>query len=102
ISRPAGRQRRQSGKTIADHTRLHFGHGDEARHYNVLQKLVYLAVIFLVLPLLILAGLPMSPGVDAAVPWLVPAFGGRQTARTIHFICASLVVLFVLVHVVMV
>lgn len=99
---PTGRQLRQIGKTIVDHIRLHFGHGDEARRYNVLQKLVYLAVIFLVLPLLILAGLAMSPGVDAAVPWLVPAFGGRQTARTIHFICASLVVLFVLVHVVMV
>ena len=99
---PTGRQLRQIGATIVEHIRLRFGHGEEARHYNVLQKLTYLAVIFLVLPLLILAGLTMSPGVDAAVPWLVPAFGGRQTARTIHFICASLIVLFVFVHVVMV
>src|SRR4029079_629073 len=99
---PSGQQLRHIGHSILDHLRLNFGHGEEARHYNVLQKLAYLGVIFVVLPLLILAGLAMSPGVDAAVPWLVPAFGGRQTARTIHFICASLVVLFVLVHVVMV
>jgi thiosulfate reductase cytochrome b subunit len=99
---PTGGQLRQIGKTIVDHIKLRFGHGDEARHYNVLQKLVYLAVIFIVLPLLILAGLAMSPAVDAAWPWLVPALGGRQTARTIHFICASLIVLFVFVHVVMV
>ena len=59
-------------------------------------------MIFVVLPLLILAGLTMSPGINAAVPWLVTVFGGRQTARTIHFICASLIVLFVIVHVVMV
>ena len=44
----------------------------------------------------------MSPGIDAAFPWLLDVFGGRQTARTIHFICATLIVLFVLVHVVMV
>ena len=54
------------------------------------------------LPLVVLTGLTMSPGIDAAFPWLVDLFGGRQTARTIHFICATLIVLFVLVHVVMV
>ncbi|MEO8667202.1 MAG: cytochrome b/b6 domain-containing protein [Bauldia sp.] len=99
---PTGRQLREIGKSIGEHLRLRFGHGDEARNYNVLQKLAYIGVIFVVLPLLILAGLAMSPGVDAAVPWLTTVFGGRQTARTIHFICASLIVLFVLVHVIMV
>ena len=99
---PTDRQLREIGKTIVEHIRLRFGRGEEARRYNVLQKLTYLAVVFILLPLLILAGLAMSPGVDAAVPWLVPALGGRQTARSIHFICASLIVLFVFVHVVMV
>ena len=54
------------------------------------------------LPLLVLTGLTMSPGIDAAFPWLLELFGGRQSARTIHFICATLIVLFVIVHVVMV
>jgi thiosulfate reductase cytochrome b subunit len=64
--------------------------------------LSYLAVIFVLLPAMVLTGLTMSPGMDAIFPWLVDLFGGRQSARTIHFIAASLIVLFVLVHVVMV
>ena len=67
-----------------------------------LQKLTYLGVIFVLLPLMILTGLAMSPGMDAILPWLVDLFGGRQSARTIHFIAASLIVLFVFVHVAMV
>jgi thiosulfate reductase cytochrome b subunit len=59
-------------------------------------------MVVLVLPLAILTGLTMSPGIDALVPWLVDVFGGRQTARTIHFICATLIVLFVIVHVLLV
>ena len=54
------------------------------------------------LPILVLAGLTMSPGLDAALPWLLTLFGGRQSARTIHFILATYLVLFVLVHLVMV
>ncbi len=99
---PTGGQLRGIGRSILEHLRLRFGHGEEARRYNVLQKLAYLGIIFLVLPLLILAGLAMSPAIDAAAPWLTTVLGGRQTARTIHFICAFLIVLFVLVHVVMV
>ena len=59
-------------------------------------------MIGVLLPLMILTGLTMSPGMDAILPWLVDLFGGRQSARTIHFIAASLIVLFVFVHVVMV
>jgi thiosulfate reductase cytochrome b subunit len=73
--------------------------GDAAKRYNVLQKLTYIALIFILLPLMILTGLTMSPGVDSAVPWLLDLFGGRQSARTIHFFTASLIVLFVIVHV---
>jgi thiosulfate reductase cytochrome b subunit len=87
---------------IADHLRLRFQRGEAARHYNPLQKLSYLGVVFVLLPLMILTGLSMSPGMDAIVPWLVDLFGGRQSARTIHFIAAGLIVLFVFVHVAMV
>lgn len=96
---PSREQLRNIGPTILHHMRLKFPH---ERDYNVLQKLVYLIMIFGVLPLVILAGLVMSPGMDAAFPWLVDLFGGRQTARTIHFICATLIVLFVIVHVALV
>jgi len=87
---------------IVDHIRLRFPEGDEAKHYNGLQKLAYLAVIVVLLPTMVLTGLTMSPGMDAAVPWLVDLFGGRQSARTIHFVTAALLVLFVLVHLAMV
>ncbi|MGO6748202.1 cytochrome b/b6 domain-containing protein [Rhizobium ruizarguesonis] len=87
---------------VLDHARLRFPEGDEARHYNALQKLSYLAVIILLLPAMVLTGLTMSPGVDAAIPMLVDMLGGRQSARTLHFITASLLILFVLLHVAMV
>lgn len=99
---PSGGQLRHVGTSIRGHLLLHFPKGEEARHYNVLQKLTYLGVIFLLLPILILAGLSMSPAIDALAPWLPAAFGGRQAARTVHFICAWLMVLFALVHIVMV
>jgi thiosulfate reductase cytochrome b subunit len=87
---------------IVDHLKLKFPKGEGARHYNPLQKFAYLGVIALLLPLMILTGLTMSPGMDAALPWLVELFGGRQSARTIHFIVANLLVLFVIVHLIMV
>jgi thiosulfate reductase cytochrome b subunit len=87
---------------IVDHARLRFPKGAEARQYNVLQKLAYLVVIGILLPLMVLTGLTMSPGIDAAVPALLDLFGGRQSARTIHFITASCLVAFILVHVAMV
>ncbi|MGM4912983.1 cytochrome b/b6 domain-containing protein [Rhizobium sp. 768_B6_N1_8] len=87
---------------ILDHARLRFPQGEQAKHYNALQKLTYLAVIVVLLPTMLLTGLTMSPGFDAVVPALVDVFGGRQSARTIHFMTATLLVLFVLVHVVMV
>lgn len=90
------------GTSISEHIRFRFPKGEEARHYNVLQKLAYLAVIFGLLPLVILSGLTMSPGLDAAFPFLLDLFGGRQSARTVHFLCATGIVLFVLVHVFMV
>ena len=87
---------------IVDHLKLKFPKGEAARHYNPLQKFAYLGVVALLLPTMILTGLTMSPGMDAILPWLVELFGGRQSARTIHFIAATLLVLFVIIHLVMV
>ena len=96
---PSGRDLRNIGRSILDHVKFKHARGEEAKRYNVLQKLAYLAVIFVVLPLMIVTGLTMSPGVDSAAPWLPEIFGGRQSARTIHFFAASAIVLFVVVHV---
>ncbi len=90
------------GHEIADHARLRFPKGEQARHYNALQKLTYLLVIFVLLPLMIATGVTMSPGFNAFAPWLLDLFGGRQSARTLHFITAFSLVAFVLVHVAMV
>lgn len=84
------------------HVRLQFPTGTAALDYNVLQKLAYGGVLFVLLPTMILTGLAMSPALDAAWPWLVDLFGGRQSARSIHFIAASGLVLFFAVHMVMV
>ncbi len=90
------------GRTLLDHLRLRFPKGAEAKHYNVLQQLSYLVIIFGILPALFLTGLTMSPGLDAAFPWLTAIFDGRQSARTLHFIAAALLVGFVIIHIIMV
>ena len=87
---------------VWNHVRLKFPKGEEARHYNVLQKGAYLGVVLVLLPLMVLTGMTMSPMLDAAFPFLLDLFGGRQSARSIHFITASLIVLFFLVHIAMV
>ncbi len=90
---------RSIGQSIRDHLRFRHPTGEAAKRYNVLQKLAYLAVIFVLLPLVILMGLAMSPWADAVWPGWVDVFGGRQSARTLHFVGAWLLVGFVLVHV---
>lgn len=67
--------------------------------YNPLQKAAYLVILAVVFPALFVTGLTMSPAVTAAAPWLFTIFGGRQSARTLHFIAAAIIVLFVAVHV---
>lgn len=84
---------------IADHARLRFHHGAS---YSVLQKLAYASVLFLFLPLMILTGLSMSPGFNAAAPWLLDLFQGRQTARTIHFLTMLALIGFFAVHMAMI
>jgi thiosulfate reductase cytochrome b subunit len=92
---------RELPQAILDHARLRFPKGEAALHYNVLQKLAYLSVV-IAFPILVLAGLTMSPAMNAAFPWLLVIFHGRQSARTVHFILAGFLVAFVLVHLVMV
>ncbi len=87
---------------IRAHARLDFPKGEAARGYNTLQKLAYLGVLVLLLPAMVLSGLAMSPGMDATLPWLPDLFAGRQSARSVHFITAWLLVLFLVVHLVMV
>jgi len=87
---------------IKDHARLRFPRGEVAARYGILQKLSYIGVIFVALPLMIATGLTMSPGFNAAAPWLLDLFGGRQSGRSIHFIVAWMLVAFFLVHIVMV
>jgi thiosulfate reductase cytochrome b subunit len=99
---PAPAELKHIGASIWEHLRLKFPKGEAAKHYNVLQKLAYLAVALVLLPLMLGTGLAMSPGMDAGYPFLLDIFGGRQSARTIHFVAASAIVLFFVVHVVMV
>ena len=87
------------GKVIKDHLRLRHPRGEQAKRYNVLQKLAYLGVIFGLAPVIVLTGLAMSPTIDAAFPWLLSVFGGRQAARTIHFIACFSFVGFIVIHV---
>jgi thiosulfate reductase cytochrome b subunit len=99
---PSGKELKHIGASILEHARLKFPRGEEAKRYNVLQKLTYLFVALILLPLMLITGLAMSPGMDAAFPFLLDLLGGRQSARTIHFIAASGIVIFVAVHLVMV
>ena len=99
---PTARDIAHLPREIIDHARLRFAHGEEARRYNALQKLAYCAVIFVLGPLVVMTGLTMSPTMDAAFPFLPWIFGGRQSARTIHFLCAFSFIAFFLIHIAMV
>jgi thiosulfate reductase cytochrome b subunit len=89
---------RSIGQSIKDHLLLRHAQGEAARRYNILQKLTYLGVIFVLFPLLILMGWAMSPGLNTLFPGWVDVFGGRQSARTIHFVVAWALVGFVFIH----
>lgn len=87
---------------IRNHLRFRKPPEEEAHSYNVLQRLSYIVVIFLLFPLMIWTGMAMSPAVVSVFPFFVTSLGGQQTARTVHFFAANLLVMFVLVHVAMV
>ncbi len=93
---------RSFSTTIASHLRFERPSEQEAWSYNLLQRLTYLFVIFVLFPLVIWTGLAMSPSFVSAFPLTVNLLGGQQSARTIHFFVSLFLLLFVLVHVVMV
>ena len=87
---------------IKDHARLKFPTGAAALRYNILQKLAYASVLFVMLPLIIFTGLAMSPAMDSGWAWLLDIFGGRQSARSLHFIAMVALIGFFVVHIAMV
>ena len=95
---PTRAELRGIGASVKHHLRLRHPTGDAARRYNVLQNLAYLVVIFVLLPLLVTAGLAMSPRLDTVFSGWVDLLGGRQSARSLHFIAAAGLLLFTLVH----
>jgi thiosulfate reductase cytochrome b subunit len=87
---------------IANHVRFKRPSAREAWSYNLLQRLTYLVVIFILFPLIIWTGLAMSPAIASVFPDAVSVLGGQQSARTIHFFVTVFLVLFLLVHIMMI
>jgi thiosulfate reductase cytochrome b subunit len=102
VPAPAEMTSKHLGASIWEHLRFARPGKSEAWSYNVLQRLTYLLVIFVLFPLMIWTGLAMSFGFDAAFPLAVRLLGGHQTARSLHFLVTILLVAFLLVHVVMI
>ena len=99
---PGDRTRRAFWKVMAKYLRRAPPDEAEAHSYNVIQRTVYLSVIFVLFPLVIWTGLAMSPAFNSAVPAAVNVLGGRQSARTLHFFVSGALLLFLVVHVTMV
>ena len=83
---------------VVEHARLRFPTGAAALRYNTLQKITYIGVMFVLIPLLIATGLCLQPGMSPLTGWMIDLFGGRASARSIHFICMALIVVFLGVH----
>jgi Ni/Fe-hydrogenase b-type cytochrome subunit len=83
---------------VRAHLAFRFHDADDPGAFNLLQKLAYALALFVLLPLMIATGLALSPGWDAGAPWLLALFGGRASARSIHFVACWAVVGFVVVH----
>jgi thiosulfate reductase cytochrome b subunit len=87
---------------IKEHAKLRFPKGEAALSYEVLQRLAYTGVALVLIPIVILTGLAMSPGMDASWPWLDQLWGGRQSARSVHFLAMSGIAGFLALHLVLV
>jgi thiosulfate reductase cytochrome b subunit len=99
---PADRAPRAWFARLAKYLRRTPAGTDEAFSYNVLQRIAYLGVIFVLFPLIVWTGLALSPSFDSAFPWAVNIFGGRQSARTLHFFLTIALVVFFAVHLLMI
>ena len=97
---PAWHDQRRLRRVISDQLRGKVS--ETPQSYNPLQRLAYLTVVFFLFPLIIVTGLAMSPAITSVAPEVVTVFGGQQSARTIHFFVANLLLLFLIVHLVMV
>lgn len=102
VPAPDDRSWRALWRTILAHARFTPGALGDVHSYNMLQRLAYLILLFVLVPLLIWTGLAMAPGFTAVFPATVTLLGGRQSARTLHFIVTIAVLLFTLIHIVMV
>lgn len=102
VPRPAELIPQSFLRDVLDHARLRIRAGTGGPHYGPLQKCVYFAVVFLILPLSVVTGFGMSPAINAAFPFLTRMFGGFQATRTIHFVAFAILTLFLLVHVLMI
>ncbi|KQU52909.1 HupC [Sphingomonas sp. Leaf339] len=100
--RRAELNRRHLWADFRAHLNFRFHDPERPRDYNIFQKLSYIVVLFVMLPLVILTGIALSPGMDAAWPWVLDVLGGRQSARSVHFIMATLIGLFTILHLVLV
>jgi thiosulfate reductase cytochrome b subunit len=87
--------------TISAHLRWKRTPEDESWTYNVVQRITYLAVIFVLFPAIVWTGLAMSPALMSVYPWMVTVLGGHQSARTLHFVFVVLLLLFLIVHIAM-
>jgi thiosulfate reductase cytochrome b subunit len=96
---PTRDELRNIGRSIVDHLKFKHPTGDAATRYNVLQSLTYLIVIFVLLPLIVVCGMALSPTLNTVFTGWVDLLGGRQSARTLHFLAAFGLLLFVVVHV---
>lgn len=83
---------------IKEHLALRFHDAANPGAFNVLQKIAYASLIFVLLPTIILTGLGMSPGINASAPWILELFGGRASARSIHFLAMCGIIIFIIVH----
>jgi thiosulfate reductase cytochrome b subunit len=92
---------RPIARVIWDHVRWKRTSADEAWTYNVVQRLTYLFVVFLLFPGIVWTGLGMSFTATSVFPFLATLLGGHQSARTMHFVFASLLVIFLIVHLAM-
>ncbi len=87
---------------VKEHLAFRFHDAASPLAFNVLQKIAYATLIFVLLPLVIFTGLTLSPAMVAAWPWLIDIFGGRQSARSLHFIAMAGIAAFIVVHLILV
>ena len=86
---------------VSDHLHWKQRGADAASTYNVVQRLTYLAAVFVIFPGSVWTGLAMSFGITSVFPILATSIGGHQSARTLHFVFVILLLLFVIVHITM-